>query len=142
MMKKTQARQAIIQALADASAPLTAKSIYQALGVTTDPATVYRNLHMLEENGLVDSFILHCADHGTEWYYTACPEIDSAGHPAHRHWFHCESCHNFTDLGSCKLAELVSDYEKTYGLSVLTHTLYLTGICAKCKLETGIFQEK
>lgn len=122
-----------METLSSAKSPLSAASIYEAMGESADQATVYRNLHLLEEEGLADSFILHCADHGTERYYTACPAMDNEEHPAHRHWFHCEKCHRFTDLGSCKLEELVSDYEKQYGLTVLTHTLYLTGICANCK---------
>ena len=132
-MKKTKARQAIMETLARAKAPLTAAAVYEALGESADQATVYRNLHLLDEAGLADSFILHCADHGTERYYTARAETDESGQGAHRHWFHCEKCHSFTDLGSCTLASLVSDYETRYDISVLTHTLYLTGICADCK---------
>jgi Fur family ferric uptake transcriptional regulator len=132
-MKKTKARQAIIETLTVASEPLSAASVFQRLNISVDQVTVYRNLHLLEEEGLADSFILHCADHGTERYYTASPQTGGNGYTVHRHWFHCEKCHNFIDLGSCKLAELVADYETQYGLSVHTHTLYLTGVCANCK---------
>jgi len=132
-MKKTKARQAIMEILARAKVPLTAAAVYEALGASADQATVYRNLHLLDEAGLADSFILHCADHGTERYYTARAEEGEGGKGAHRHWFHCEKCHSFTDLGSCTLASLVSDYESRYGITVLTHTLYLTGVCAACR---------
>ena len=134
-MKKTKARQAIMETLARAKVPLTAAAVYEAMDESADQATVYRNLHLLDEEGLADSFILHCADHGTERYYTACPNSGDGGQSAHRHWFHCEKCHSFTDLGSCTLASLVSDYEARHGITVLTHTLYLTGICADCKLK-------
>ena len=132
-MKKTKARQAIMEILAHAKVPLTAAAVYGALGASADQATVYRNLHLLDEAGLADSFILHCADHGTERYYTARAEAGEGEQGAHRHWFHCERCHSFTDLGSCTLASLVSDYETRHGITVLTHTLYLTGFCAACK---------
>lgn len=131
-MKRTKARQAIMESLAAAKAPLTAAAIFDSLSVSADQATVYRNLHLLEDEGLAESFILHCEDHGTERYYTAAVDPDEGGH-AHRHWFHCEKCHSFTDLGSCKISDLVSAYEGQYGISVRTHTLYLTGICAKCR---------
>jgi Fur family transcriptional regulator, ferric uptake regulator len=131
-MKKTKARQAIMEALASAKAPLSAAAIYDALGVSADQATVYRNLHLLEDEGLAESFILHCADHGTERYYTAAAD-PAEGEHSHRHWFHCEKCHSFTDLGSCKICDLVSAYENEYGISVRSHTLYLTGLCAKCR---------
>ena len=130
-MKKTKARQAIIETLAAAKVPLTAAAIYESLSVSADQATVYRNLHLLEDEGLAESFILHCADHGTERYYTAAADPAEGVH-AHRHWFHCEKCNTFTYLGSCKISDLVSAYETQYGISVRTHTLYLTGICAKC----------
>lgn len=131
-MKKTRARKAIIEILQQAKEPLSAASVYSALTITADQATVYRNLHVLEDEGLAHSFILHCADHGTERYYTASPEI-AEGDLAHRHWFHCERCHCFTDLGSCKLSELVAGYEAQHNITVLTHTLYLTGLCSSCR---------
>lgn len=131
-MKKTKARQAIIETLARSSVPLSAAAVYEALGVCADQATVYRNLHLLESEGFAESFILHCADHGTERYYTASDRT-SGDRTSHRHWFHCERCHHFTDLGSCTLAPLVSEFEAKNGITVHTHTLYLTGICASCK---------
>lgn len=136
-MKKTKARQAIIETLARSSVPLSAAAVYEALGESADQATVYRNLHLLESEGLAESFILHCADHGTERYYTASGDGAhsgvSHGCASHRHWFHCERCHEFTDLGSCTLAPLVSEFEAKNGITVRTHTLYMTGICASCK---------
>ncbi len=132
-MRMTKARKAIMETLARAKAPLSAQAVYEALKVSADPATVYRNLHALEDEGLADSFILHCAGHGTERYYTALTRPGEGGEDAHRHWFHCEKCHRFTDLGSCKLAPLVADFEASHGLTVRAHSLYLTGICARCK---------
>ena len=128
----TKARRAVLEVLAAAESPLTAAEIFRRLPISADQATVYRTLHYLEDNGTADSFVLHCSSHGTERYYTAA--VSSTGEPiAHRHWFHCEKCHRFTDLGDCRLAELMQGYEKEYGISVFTHTLYLTGECAECK---------
>ena len=128
----TKARKAILETLVHAAEPLTAASVHAAAGILVDQVTVYRTLHFLEEKGLAESFILHCADHGTERYYTSAPDAGS-GEPVHRHWFHCERCHRFIDLGECTLAALVRGYETEYGLAVHSHTLYLTGICSQCK---------
>lgn len=128
----TRAREAALQALREATVPLTASGLIRVIGGDCDQATVYRTLHWLEDNGFADSFVLHCDSHGTERYYTA--RFDSAGNKSpHRHWFHCERCHEFTDLGSCKLRSLVSAYESEYGLDVRGHTLYFTGLCAACR---------
>jgi Fur family ferric uptake transcriptional regulator len=108
--------------------------VQERIGVCCDQVTVYRSLHFLEENGLADSFILHCAEHGTERYYTA---VDSQkdGSSGHHHWFHCEICHRFLDLGDCQLHTLVAGYEATHQITVKSHTLYFTGICADCKTQ-------
>lgn len=128
----TRAREASIAVLRDSSVPLTAAEIFRETGSEFDQATVYRTLHWLEDNGFADSFVLHCDSHGTERYYTAREGKD--GKPtAHRHWFHCEHCHEFTDLGSCKLRSLVASYESEHSIEVLSHTLYFTGICAACR---------
>lgn len=128
----TKARIAVLEVLGKATEPLTAASVHLALEISIDQVTVYRTLHYLEEHGMADSFILHCANHGTERYYTVTPDAKNDG-MLHRHWFHCERCHRFIDLGECTLASLVEDYEKQLGLAVHSHTLYLTGFCPDCK---------
>ncbi len=132
----TKARQAVIEVLASSAEPLSAAAVFQYLGSCCDQATVYRTLHYLEEHGFADSFILHCEEHGTERYYTALAGGD--GKPApHRHWFHCERCHRFIDLGGCKIDRLVSEYETEYGIQVKSHTLYFTGLCGGCGGAAG-----
>ncbi|HOE07858.1 MAG TPA: transcriptional repressor [Treponemataceae bacterium] len=128
----TKARSKVLSLLSGAAGPLSASSIVKSVSDCMDQATVYRALHYLEENGYADSFILHCLSHGTERYYTAVPQ---SGNPIHRHWFHCESCHSFTDLGECLLDSVMRGYEKDHDLTIHTHTLYVTGICRGCKLK-------
>lgn len=126
----TKARKKVLSLLSASEEPLSASSIVKGVSDLMDQATVYRALHYLEENGYADSFILHCLSHGTERYYTA---LDTAGKSIHRHWFHCESCHSFTDLGECLLDSVMRGYEKDHDLTIHTHTLYVTGICSGCK---------
>lgn len=126
----TKAREAVLAALDAASEPLSAAGAIAALGGACDQATVYRALHYLEESGRAESFVLQCDEHGVERYYV------SRG-SAHRHWFHCESCHRFTDLGACRIGGLVKQVERELGLRVARHTLYMTGQCSRCARKAG-----
>jgi len=121
----TKARQAVLEILEGARKPLSALEVGALSGALCDTATIYRSLHYLEENGLAESFVLFCTAHGTERYYVS--------HNApHRHWFHCERCHRFVDLGACRVKPILTQMEKDTGVSIRNHTLYATGICAEC----------
>ena len=126
----TRNRKAMLDLLLSADEPLAAADVHGRMGAGIDQATIYRTLHYLEEKGFAESFILHCESHGTKRYYTASGS-DSAH--VHHHWFHCERCHRFTDLGNCKMDALLGEYERDTGIEIKTHTLYMTGICAKCR---------
>ena len=121
----TKAREAALTALREAKTPLSAAGVSSAIGLACDQATVYRALHFLEERNLADSFILHCDEHGTERFYVCAAAV-------HRHWFHCEACHRFIDLGACRIGDLSAEIERDLGLKVKRHVLYFTGLCADC----------
>jgi Fur family ferric uptake transcriptional regulator len=121
----TRARAAALAVLDAADEPLSAAGVLSRLVGCCDQATVYRALHYLEETGRAESFVLSCSEHGVERYYA------SRSAP-HRHWFHCESCHRFVDLGACRIGKLVTEAERDLGLRVSRHTLTLTGMCPSC----------
>jgi Fur family transcriptional regulator, ferric uptake regulator len=121
----TKARSAVLSALDSAAEPLSAAGVRAILRCPCDQATVYRALGFLEESGRAESFVLRCEEHGTERYFV------SAARP-HRHWFHCESCHRFIDLGECRLGELERGLEAELGLKVMRHSLYFSGLCPEC----------
>jgi Fur family transcriptional regulator, ferric uptake regulator len=122
----TKARQAVLAILDATQEPLSAARIYALAGTCCDQATIYRALSYLEESGRAESFVLHCMEHGTERYFIS-KKIP------HRHWFHCESCHKFIDLGICQIEELAAKIENAYDIEVRRHTLYFSGLCRKCK---------
>ncbi len=129
----TRARREILAILRAAASPLSAVEVIRSFpgGTGPDQATVYRALHWLEDGGYAESFVLHCLEHGTERYYAAI--LDESGRAlAHRHWFHCVSCHRFTDLGECGLEGLIAGYENDLGVKINAHTLYCTGVCGPC----------
>lgn len=129
----TRSRKEILSILAESGEPLSALDVSRRFPAEKGPdqATVYRALHWLEERGWAESFILHCTSHGTERYYSAVSDQEGKPMP-HRHWFHCEECHRFTDLGDCGLEELFAEYEKSLSLRIKAHALYCTGTCASC----------
>lgn len=122
----TRARKAVLAVLEAAITPVSAGSIRTSIGPCCDQATVYRALGYLESSGQAESFVLRCDEHGTERYYVSkiLP---------HRHWFHCEACHRFIDLGACKLSGLCAEIEEERGLLVKSHTLYFSGLCRDCR---------
>ncbi|MGH0052758.1 MAG: Fur family transcriptional regulator [Sphaerochaetaceae bacterium] len=125
----TKARKALLALLQECTEPVSASMVSKAASLPFDQATIYRNLHYLEEQGYADSFILHCSEHGTERYYS----LRNQNGGTHHHWFHCEKCHRFIDLGGCAYQEQMRAWEKQYGFTINDHTFFLTGICASCK---------
>jgi Fur family transcriptional regulator, ferric uptake regulator len=126
----TKARETVLAALDAASEPLSASGVIGSIGGACDQATVYRALHYLEESGRAESFVLRCEEHGVERYYVSRAS-------AHRHWFHCESCHRFIDLGECRIGGMIGEVERELGLRVMRHTLYMTGRCPRCAREAA-----
>lgn len=122
----TKARKAISGILEGADEPLSAGDILRRMDCACDIATVYRSLRFLEQKGLADSFAMHCPEHGTERYYMS----RRAGL---RHWFHCERCHGFVDLGECGAESLLRAMESETGVDIRKHVMYATGLCARCR---------
>lgn len=126
----THARTLALEALARAPHPLSALGLANLVKDSCNQATVYRALHFLEAQGLVHGFVLHCSQHGTERYFVKADSM-------HRHWFHCERCHGFMDMGSCRLQGLQSDLEQEFGIQIRDHNLSFTGICKNCSQESS-----
>ena len=129
----TKARKALLEVLRMSHEPVSASHLLQHPSIRFDQATVYRNLHYLEEKGMADSFTLHCTEHGTERYYS----YRSCEDGVHHHWFHCRTCHRFIDLGDCQYDEQLARWEQAYGFTVSDHTFFLTGQCKNCKDATA-----
>jgi Fur family ferric uptake transcriptional regulator len=121
-------REAVLAAIEAAAGPSSAADIVRGLEGRCDPATVYRALHRLEGEGRLEAFVFECEERGIERYYLSRSS-------AHRHYFHCERCHRFIDLGECRLGELVGELERERGFRVEGHTLYFTGTCPECSTD-------
>lgn len=122
----TKARDAVLSALERLGRPTAALAIAEALVGRCDQATVYRALHWLEANGFVEAFEFRCELEGPGRYYAA-----KGG--CHRHWFHCERCHRFVDLGPCALDGVLESLSRERGISIASHYFGASGLCADCR---------
>jgi Fur family ferric uptake transcriptional regulator len=122
----TKSRQQILDILTSSKEPLSASQVFKLIGMSCNQVTVYRILSYLEMKGYAESFVLHCEHHGTERYFSS---LESS----HKHWFHCESCHRFIDMGNCIINSFVREFEKKEHVTVTRHILYVTGVCNSCK---------
>ncbi len=121
----TAQRQLLLDILRQASSHLDAKEIYQR-AIERDRhislATVYRNLRLFKELGLVDEIRLdeiHC-----------CYEIKRS--TEHYHLL-CTSCGRVIEFRSPLIAKLVAEVEHNRGFQTNRAVLHLEGYCQKCK---------
>ena len=121
----TRSRSAVLEVVEKSEVPLSASEVFKSIEISLDLATVYRSLIYFEDRGLMESFSFTCSEKRTERYYYHRRE-------PHEHFFHCEGCHRFIDLGECRIDDLLSGMEKDYGVHIHTHTLYFTGLCGAC----------
>lgn len=121
----TMQRRLLLDTLRQAKAHLDAKELYRR-AVDRDPrislATVYRNLRLFKELGLVDERRLdevHC-------YY----EVKRS--PEHHHLV-CRACKRVIEFESSMVNELVDEVQRNSDFDIVRAVLYLEGYCPKCK---------
>ena len=122
---KSKKRDAILEALRAVDCHPTAEMLYDSLREEIPElslGTVYRNLTVLEENGLVIS-VSHEGGHA---------HYDARTDP-HAH-FVCRICQSVTDLDfpDCGV-NVYPKIEKMLNCTVESHSLCFTGVCEKCK---------
>ena len=124
----TKHRRLILNILEEANTHLDAKDIFQK-ALAQDPsislATVYRNLRLFEELGLVNGKRL---DRTRCWY-----EIKRSGD-------HCDvvctTCGRAIEFESPSIRQLVGEVEKEGNFEVTKAVLYLEGHCRDCSGKT------
>lgn len=126
----TAIRKAVLEIIVDQKSPLSASDIADKITIPCNLVTIYRTLTYLEKSGYITSFILHCPEHGTERYYT--PLTKRGEKVFHNHWFHCQGCHTFINLGDCQMESQLERYEKDLGVQITSHTLNVLGFCSSC----------
>lgn len=124
--KLTKPRKAILAILEQRSLPITVAEIADQLKkarAAVDLVTVYRNVAMLQELGLVNQVGLH---EGQMRY-----EVRHGR--AHHHHIQCRGCGKIIDLMLCPLKKLTKLIEEQTKFSVDGHALEFFGWCPQCR---------
>ena len=121
----TSQRRLLLSIMREAGSHLDAKELYRRAS-ERDPnislATVYRNLRLFREQGLIDGRHLGQA----RCYY----EIKHSGE--HQHLV-CQACGQVIEFESSLIRKLVAEVQRKNNFSVTKVELYLEGHCHKCK---------
>lgn len=122
-IKRTKQREAIWSVLTDATKPITAIDIAEAIsdGITW-MSTIYRTLEMLETKGIITRTTIMGSDMA---YYEITPHT-------HRHYAVCTKCGDMVPLHTCPVVEMPQELTDA-GFTVTEHHLEIAGICQKCK---------
>lgn len=124
--KLTKARKAILAILEQTALPITAAEVHERLRKAHTPVdlvTVYRNLSMLQDLGLVNQIGLQ---EGHMRY-----EVRHGR--AHHHHIQCRGCGEVIDLMLCPLKKLTKLIEEQTKFSVDGHALEFFGWCPQCR---------
>lgn len=121
----TRQRRLLLDTLREAGGHLDARELYQR-AMEKDPrislATVYRNLRLFKELGLVDERRLdeaHC-------YY------EIRGTTEHYHMV-CTACSRVVDFESLLIGKLIDEVQRNSDFDIVRAVLYLEGYCPECK---------
>jgi len=104
--------------------------IYPGIGLTT----VYRNLELLEDMGLVYKF--QFGDGRSRYEMTASPQK-----PGHHHHLICTNCKRIIDYDDFiddeleLLKKVESALAKKYNFKILNHRMEFYGLCKDCQTE-------
>lgn len=124
--KLTKPRKALLQILESSPLPITAAEVHARLRKgrhAIDLVTVYRNLAMLQELGLVNPIGLHEGQMRYEVRYGR----------EHHHHIQCRSCGLIVDLLLCPLKKLTDLVERQTKFAVEGHALEFFGWCPQCR---------
>ena len=120
----TAQRRLLLGLIRDAKGHIDAKELYRRASERDESislATVYRNLHLFKQLGLVDERRL-----GQMRYYY---EIRQP--PEHQHMV-CTSCGRVIEFQNPLMERLVENLQYQYAFKVTKAELYLEGYCSEC----------
>jgi Fur family ferric uptake transcriptional regulator len=131
-LRASTARRLVLEVLFAADGPVSADVVAEGLEGRwpgADLASVYRNLEMLEEVGLVRHVHL---GHGPGLYALASPE---------REYLVCESCRSIRPVATEELEEVRDLVRKRFGFEARFVHFPLAGLCPDC-MAKGDDREK
>jgi len=126
----TNQRRLLLDLLRDAEGHIDAKELYRrasAKDESISPATVYRNLNLFKELGLIDEMRLG----KIRCYY----EIKQS--PEHQHLL-CRGCGKVIEFQNPHFRKLIEAVRREHGFKVIKAELYLEGYCPECEEKEKI----
>lgn len=121
----TVARRLVLQALSSATGPLSAEALAAGAGglvPESDLASIYRNLELLEELGLVRHVHL---GHG--------PGLYELSRTAPREYLICERCGHVQAVPASELDGVREAVERAFGVEPRFTHFPLVGLCRECR---------
>lgn len=126
----TQKREIILDVLKNTNEHLSALNIYFILkrkNVEVGLATIYRTLDLFSQNGIVSK--INIGDGTIRYEYVHRKRV----HHHHLVCIRCGKLLEYTDEKEQKFLEELSErIKENYGFNVLSHEIYLYGICQEC----------
>lgn len=129
-IKKTRQREAVLEVLERAEAPLSAMDIFERIEKRETPvwlSTVYRILELFTEKGVATKTTVL---DGNMAYY----ERDRH---AHRHYAVCVDCRKIVAVSNCPMAEFEPEISDG-GFRVMGHRVEMYGYCRDCGKRNNI----
>ena len=120
MSRRTEQREAILDALRASDRAITAQELHTSLrGVGL--ATVYRNLQRLAEEGTADTL----RRENGEQAFLLCGT-------GHHHPLTCRACGRVEEVRDCRLEDWARAVAAEHGFADVDHRAELVGVCGAC----------
>src|SRR3954452_1390275 len=120
MSRRTEQREAILEALRGSDRAVTAQELHGTLdGVGL--ATVYRNLQRLSDEGTAETLR---RENGEQAFL-----ICGGGHPHH---LTCRVCGRVERVRDCRLEDWAGEVAAEHGFAQVEHQAELVGVCQSC----------
>lgn len=119
----TRAREKVLEVFMANHRPLTPGEVHRRSGQGANLASVYRNIRLLREAGILVP--VDRVDQGERY------EL-SEKHRDHHHHLICERCGAVEDLAGCLLKDVARLIPKKTRFRVTRHELNLFGLCPAC----------
>ena len=123
----TNQRRLLLELLRDTKEHIDAKELYRrasAKDESISPATVYRNLNLFKQLGLIDERKLGKV--------CCCYELKKS--PEHQHLI-CQGCGKVIEFQNPHFQKLIKAVQRKHGFKITKAELCLEGYCERCEQE-------
>lgn len=124
-LKNTKNRALILSVFNNTNLPLCAEDLYTKLYKKINIATIYRNLNLLSDKGILARIVF---EDGKMYY--------KLNNDNHTHKLICNVCHKVTSIKNCPIEFISKNITRDTGYVITNHNLELKGICPKCNKQT------